>query len=130
MMVYLDKESIKQLVEAFNQRNLEPGSKLFSEDVALHCPGKNRISGDYQGKSGVVEFWQKQIALTDETFRAEIVAVSQGEGTLVLIIEISAQKNGKNYSWRRVNHYKVVEGRVVESWIYEGDQYTADEVFS
>ncbi len=129
-MVYLDKHSIKQLIEAFNQRNLAPGSKLFSEDVVLHCPGKNRISGDYHGKSSVVEFWQKQITLTDETFKAEIVAVSQGEGTLILVIEISAQSTGQQYTWRRINHYKVIEGRVVEGWIYEGDQYTADAVFA
>ena len=129
-MVYLDKDSINQLIEAFNQRNLEPGSKLFSEDVVLHRPGKNRISGDYHGKSGVVEFWQKQIDLTDETFKAKIVAVSQGEGTLILVIEISAQSGSQQYTWRRINHYKVVEGRVVEGWIYEGDQYTADALFA
>lgn len=129
-MVYLDENAIKQLIEAFNQRNLEPGSKLFSEDVVLHCPGKNRISGDYHGKNGVVELWEKQISLTDETFRAETLAVSQGEGNLVLVIEISAYANDQQFSWRRVNHYKVVEGRVVEGWIYEGDQYIADIVFA
>ena len=129
-MVYLDKQSIKQLIKAFNQRDFEPGSKLFAEDVVLHCPGKNRISGDYVGKTGVVELWQKQISLTNETFQAEVLEVSQGEGILVLIIEISAQLNDLQYSWRRVNHSKIVEGRVVEGWIYEGDQYTADIVFA
>lgn len=129
-MVYLDKEAIAQLIEAFNQRNLEPGSKLFSEDVILHCPGKSRISGDYHGKAGVVEFWQKQINLTEETFQAEVVAVSQSEGNLILVIEISVDKDDQLYTWRRVNHYKVVEGRVVEGWIFEGDQYTADAVFT
>ena len=104
-MVYLDKQSIEQLIKAFNRRYLEPGSKLFTEDVVLHCPGQSRISGDYVGKTGVVELWQKQISLTNEAFQAEIVAVSQGEGILVLIIEITAQLNDQHYSWRRVNHY-------------------------
>jgi len=129
-MVYLDKQSIEQLIKAFNQRDLEPGSKLFAEDVVLHCPGRSRISGDYVGKTGVVELWQKQISLTNETFYAEILEVSQVEAILVLIIEISAQLDDQQYSWRRVNHYKVVEGRVVEGWIYEGDQYRADVVFA
>jgi len=129
-MVYLDKKTIKQIIEAFNQRNFEPSSKLFSEDATLHCPGRNRIAGDYEGKAGVIEFWQKQIALTNETFRAEVIAVSQGEGNLVLIIELTTQVGEQLFSWRRVNHYKVIDGRVVEAWIYEGDQYTADTVFS
>lgn len=129
-MVYLDKQTIKQIIEAFNQGNFEPSSKLFSEDVILHCPGRNRISGDYQGKAGVIDFWKKQIAITNNNFKAEVVAVSQGEGNLILIIEITAQVGDQRFSWRRVNHYKVIDGRVVEAWIYEGDQYIADTVFS
>ena len=129
-MVYLDKQTIKQIIEAFNQGNFEPSSKLFSEDVILHCPGRNRISGDYQGKAGVIDFWKKQISITNNNFKAEVVAVSQGEGNLILIIEITAQVGDQRFSWRRVNHYKVIDGRVVEAWIYEGDQYIADTVFS
>jgi len=128
--IYLDKQSIEQLIKAFNQRDLEPGSKLFTEDIVLHCPGKSRISGDYVGKTSVVELWKKQISVTNETFQTEFLEVSQGEGILVLIIEISAQLNDRQHSWQRVNHYKVAEGRVVEGWIYEGDQYTADIVFA
>jgi predicted SnoaL-like aldol condensation-catalyzing enzyme len=129
-MVYLDKQTIKQIIEAFNQGNFEPSSKLFSEDVILHCPGRNRISGDYQGKAGVIDFWKKQIAITNNNFKAEVVTVSQGEGNLVLIIEITTQVGDQHFSWRRVNHYKVIDGRVVEAWIYEGDQYIADIVFT
>jgi predicted SnoaL-like aldol condensation-catalyzing enzyme len=130
MMVYLDDKSIQQLIEAFNQRNLEPASKLFSEGVVLHCPGKNRISGDYHGRSGVVEFWQKQIALTNDTLQGVVIATSQGEGILVLIMEVSVESDDQQFSWRRVNHYQVVDGRIIEGWIYEGDQYTADAVFA
>jgi len=130
VMVYLDEQSIQQLIDAFNRRDLESGSNLFTENVISHCPGRNRISGDYLGKTSVIEFWQKQIALTGETFRVEIVAVSLGEGMLILIMDISAEAYDQRYSWRRVNHYRVVEGRVVEGWIYEGDQYSADTVFA
>jgi predicted SnoaL-like aldol condensation-catalyzing enzyme len=129
-MVYLDQKAIQQLINAFNQRDLEPGSKLFTEDVVLHCPGKNRIAGDYTGKSGVLDFWKKQIELTSWSFKAEVDSVYQGEGNLVLIMDVSAELDDRSYSWRRVNHYRVVEGRVVEGWIYEGDQYTADIVFA
>ena len=129
-MVYLDKEAITQLVEAINQRNLDPGSKLFSDDVVLHFPGNNQVSGDYHGKSGVVEIWQKQIRLTNDTLKVEIVDTSQGEGNVILIMQISAQSNEQSYSWRRANHYKIVKGRVVEGWIYEGNQYIADKVFA
>ena len=129
-MVYLDENAIQLLINAFNQRDLEPGAKLFADDVILHYPGKNQISGDHLGKSGVLDFWKKQIELTGGSFKGEILSVLQGEGNLILIMNATADVNGKSYSWGRINHYLIVEGRVVEGWIYEGDQYTADLVFA
>lgn len=129
-MVYLDEKAIQQLIKAFNERNLEPGSMLFADEVIIHCPGKNQIAGDHYGKSGLLEFWKKQIDLTGGSFKGEIVSVLQGEGNLVLVMNVTTQMDNQSYSWRRINHYRVVKGRVVEGWIYEGDQYTADLVFS
>ncbi len=129
-MVYLDQNAIQELIDAFNRRELEPGSKLFAEDVVLHCSGRSQISGDYSGKLAVLEFWNKQIELTDGSFKAEVDSVFQGEGNLILIMNVSAEVNDQEYSWRRVNHYRIVEGRVVEGWIYESDQYTVDLIFA
>lgn len=129
-MVYLNQKAIQQLVNAFNQRDLESVLKIFADNVVLHYPGKNQIYGDFHGKSGVLDFWKKQIEISGGSFKGEIVSVLQGEGNLVLIMEASVEIDNKIYSWRRVNHYRVVEGRIIEGWIYEGDQYTADFVFA
>jgi predicted SnoaL-like aldol condensation-catalyzing enzyme len=129
-MVYLDETAIQLLVNAFNERNLEPGSKLFADDVVLHYPGNNRIAGNHTGKSGLLDFWNKQIELTGGSFKAKVISVLQGEGNLVLVMSAAAEVDNQSYSWRRINHYRVVEGRVVEGWIYEGNQYTADIIFS
>jgi ketosteroid isomerase-like protein len=129
-MVYIDEKVVQQLVEAFNRRELEPVIKLFADDIVLHYIGRNLLAGDYQGKSGLLEFWQKQIEITGGSFHGEVVAVCQGEGNLVLIMDMFAIREGKEFTWRRVNHYHIAKSRFFENWIYEGDQYTADIVFS
>jgi ketosteroid isomerase-like protein len=129
-MAYLDEAIIRLLVEAFKQGNLEPALKLVAEDAALHVPGKNRISGEYQGIEGVRKFWTSQIALTSGTFTGKVVSVLQGDGHLVLILQLDASRDGETYSWRRVNHYHIVEGRIIEGWVYESNQDVADAVFT
>jgi len=129
-MVIFDEGVTQQIIDAFNQRNLEPVLKLFAEDVVLHCPGKHRLAGDYHGRSGVLEFWQKQIACCEGDFRAKVVTACQGDGHLVLIFDLEAQRGGKTYQWRRANHYRIRESRAQEGWIYESDQYAADEAFA
>jgi hypothetical protein len=37
-MVYLDEKVIQQLIEAFNRRDLDTVTKLFTDDVVLHYP--------------------------------------------------------------------------------------------
>ncbi|UCD98555.1 MAG: nuclear transport factor 2 family protein [Chloroflexota bacterium] len=129
-MVYLDREAINQLIEALNRYDFEPVAKLLADNVVLHCPGKNRLSGDYIGKSSVLDFWENQFQLTNGNFKPVVVSVVQGEGSLILIMEISTAYQNQVKTWRRVNHYRIVDGQVIEGWIYEGDQYTADLVFS
>jgi ketosteroid isomerase-like protein len=129
-MVIFDEQVTQQIIEAFNQRNLEPVLKFFAEDTVLHCPGKHQVAGDYYGRSGVLEFWQKQIGLCEGNFRGKAVGACQGDGHLVLIFDLVAQRGGKTYHWRRANHYLVSESRAHEGWIYESDQYAADEAFA
>jgi ketosteroid isomerase-like protein len=129
-MVYLDEKVIQQLIEAFNRRDFEPVTKLFTDDVVLHYPGRNRIAGDYQGKSGVLNFWHKQIEITGGSFQGKVISVCQGDENLILLMDAKAIHNGQEYTWRRINHYQIAKGRIFEGWIYEGDQYTADLVFA
>ena len=129
VMVYLDKKTISHLVETFNRRDLEPAI-IFADDVVLHCPGKSRVSGTYQGKPGVIEFWQKQINLTARSFEAKVISVCQGEGALIIVMEMRVNQADETFSWQRINRYHIADGRIVEAWIYEGDQYAADTVFA
>jgi ketosteroid isomerase-like protein len=129
-MVYFDKKTINLLVDAFNRRDLEPVTKLFADDVVLHYPGKNRVSGTYQGKQGLLEFWQKQIELTGGSFRGNVISVCQGEGSLILVMETNVDHAGETLSWQRINRYQIADNKIVEAWIFEGDQYAADTVFA
>ena len=129
-MVYFDKKTLDLLVDAFNRRDLEPVSKLFADEIVLHYPGKSRVSGTYHGKEGLLEFWQKQIEFTGGSFQGNVISVCQGEGSLILVMEATVEHSGETLSWQRVNRYHIADGRIVEAWIFEGDQYAADAVFA
>ena len=77
----------------------------------------------------MLEFWKKQIELSAGTLKGNVISVLQGEDQLVLISELSLSRQGKAYTWRRANHYLFYHKRVIEAWLYESDQYSADEAF-
>lgn len=129
-MAFFDEKVIDQLLEAFNRRELAPVLKLFAEDMKLHCPGQHPAAGDYHGRDGLLEFWRKQIELSQDSLRGKVISVCQSEGNLIIVFDVSAERRGRQLAWRRINHYRVSEGRVVEGWVYESDQRVADEAFA
>jgi ketosteroid isomerase-like protein len=129
-MVYYDENIVRQLYEAFNRGDIKLVSKLYAEDVVLHVPGRSQISGTYRGKEALLQFWDKQSALSEGTFKPQVVTVADGDGHILVISDIRIQRAGREYAWRRVIDFLMRESRVKEAWFFEGDQYTADEAFA
>jgi hypothetical protein len=129
-MVHLDEQVVRQLYDAFNQRNFDVVIKLYADDIRLHCPGRNQVSGDYNSRQEVINFWIKQMNVSEGTFQPQVVTVAESEGHIVVVTDVSVQRNGQSFSWRRLLHFTIYDSRVHECWIYEGDQYTADQAFA
>lgn len=129
-MVYLDEMTIRQLYDAFNRRDFETVLKLYADDIVLYAPGRNQISGTYHGRDEVLKFWNKHVELTGGTFHPQVLAVAETDEHVVVIADVNAERGGKSYSWRRILHFIFFDARAIECWIYEHDQYAADEAFA
>ena len=128
-MVYLDEQVVRQLYEAFNQGNFEVVLKLYADDVALHCPGHSQISGEYHGRNEVLDFWKKHREVSGGTFKPQVITVVENDEHLVVITTVHTERDGRAYAWRRILHFLLYDARVHECWIYDWDQYLADEAF-
>jgi hypothetical protein len=76
-----------------------------------------------------LDFWNKQFAISENTFNATVLAVVESDEHIVVITDVGLQRSGKTYAWRRLLHFVMYDARVKECWIFEGDQYLADEAF-
>jgi ketosteroid isomerase-like protein len=129
-MVYLDEQVVRQLYDAFNRRDYGIVLKLYSEGVVLHCPGRNQVSGDYRGRQEVLEFWKRQGEVSSGTFQPQVIFVAEGDEHIIVVTDIEVERAGKTFAWRRILHFLMMDSRVAECWIYEGNQYAADEAFA
>jgi ketosteroid isomerase-like protein len=129
-MVYYDESIVRQLYEAFNRGDLKIVSKIYAEDVVLHVPGRSQVSGTYRGKEALLQFWEKQVTLSEGSFKPQVVTVADGDGHILVITDILVKRAGREYAWRRVIDFLMRESRIKEAWFFESDQYTADEAFA
>jgi ketosteroid isomerase-like protein len=120
---------IHEYVEAVGRRDMEAALSVFAEDLRLHVPGRNQVCGEHHGRAGLQWFLQKQVELTGGTFRPAMNGIVSKEERIIVGFDITATRNGKTFHWKRLLDYRVQDGKIAETRIYEGDQYVADEVF-
>jgi hypothetical protein len=76
-----------------------------------------------------MDFWKKQMIVSEGTFQPQVVTVAESDEHIVVVTDIVVHRNEQSFSWRRLLHFTLYDSRVHECWIYEGDQYKADEAF-
>ena len=114
---------------ALSRGDVAAAMDSYTEDGALHYPGRNKLIGHHKGKPGVTSFLSKAMELTNGTFRPEVRDILSNNQHVVLLVVCRAQRDGKSFEWSAVDVYAVRNGKIAEHWVYESDQHTVDEVF-
>jgi carboxylesterase len=124
-----NEQLVRRLFELFGRRELDRAA-LFAEAAEFQVPGSSAISGTYQGRAGVLEFWRRQIDLSGGSFRTQVVSLDPVGDDVVVNVDIAAVLDGEPVSWRRTVTYRIANGLIVHASYVEGDQARADRVFS
>ena len=116
--------------KAFAEGDIATLNDLFADDIVWHVGGRSPLAGDYKGKQEVFTFFGKITELTGGTFKLDIHDVLANDDHVVVLVNSSAKRNGKSLSDNGVHVFHVRDGKTVEFWGVESDQYAGDEFFS
>jgi ketosteroid isomerase-like protein len=101
-----------------------------TDDVTLHIYGRNPTSGVFRGTREFIDHLDKGQELMDLWVIDEIKDLLYSDGHAMGLILERMERNGKSFSWVRVNIYRIVDDKIAEVWCHEGDQYAFDEFFA
>ncbi len=115
--------------DAVKRRDMAAAVEVFADDLVLHIAGHNQIAGEHHGKAQLQWFLKKQVELTDGTFQPAIDGILTNDDRIVVVFHLNATRDGTAYAWQRILDYKVRDGKIAETRIFESDQSIADAVF-
>jgi hypothetical protein len=122
MLMYETERVLRAAVQAMTTGDVEALPTYFADDVAIHVPGTNQLSGDYKGKDELFDgFLGTLMSLTDGQVVLEPHDMVGGERHAVGIYNWRATRGGRTFEWRQVNVYHVTDGRIVEAWQHPFD---------
>jgi len=113
---------IRSAVKAFLAGDLDGFLGYLTDDVIVHVPGTNLLSGDYKGKQDFVDrFVNTVMSLTGGAFGPAIHDVLANDTHATGIYTFSATRDGKTLEWQHVNVYHLTGGKVAEVWWVPGN---------
>jgi ketosteroid isomerase-like protein len=111
-------------IELINAGELEALAELYADDLVIHYPGRNPLSGAHPAK----EFLAKaETLLRDGTLRRELRDALGNDDHAVQLLRVTASARGRSHSWHAVAVLRVREGKFFECWIHVDDQYALDD---
>lgn len=103
---------------------------LVTPDATYHVPGRNILSGDYQGVDGMLFFFHRITQLAGSEYHRDVEDSLVGETHAATLIHVTAHHDARTLDFRLVLVAKIEGGRVADLRGYYADQRDWDMFWS
>jgi ketosteroid isomerase-like protein len=130
MAAHPDLTVFKQVHAAFTRGDIDALGKLFAEDVVWHPPGRNPLSGTYEGRDTTFASFAREAELCDETYAVEVHDVLANDEHTVALLHATASRGDRRLAQNYALVFHIRAGKVAEAWELWTDQAALDEFWS
>jgi uncharacterized protein len=121
---------IKDGYAAFAKGDFAALNDLFAEDLLWHVAGRSQLAGDYRGREAVYGFFAKLMEVTEGSFHLDLHAVLADDDHGVALVVATASRGGRSITVNEAHVFHLRDGKVVEFWDAQTDQYALDELIA
>lgn len=129
-MVHPNVSLARSEMEAAISGDVEAMLAHYTDDVALHYPGRNPLSGTYHGKVGIRAWMGKieQLLGPDGSLSRDLHDVLANDEHAVELVSVDATRSdGRSAHWNAAVVMHVRNGKFNEVWLVIDDVHTVDE---
>jgi ketosteroid isomerase-like protein len=122
----------KRAIELFHSGRVELMRAMLAEDIVWRVPHQNPLATDLVGLEDVLAFFQRVQAETKGTFKAEVRDLLADEHTVVCVMRVQAERDGKKLDQNIVNIWRLrpSDGKVFERELFMENQPASDEFWA
>ena len=129
-MVHPNISLARSEMEAAISGDVEAMLAHYTDDVVLHYPGRNPLSGTYHGKDGIRAWMGKveQLLGPDGSLSRDLHDVlANDEHAVELVSVVATRSDGRSAHWNAAVVMHVHNGKFNEVWLVIDDVHTVDE---
>jgi ketosteroid isomerase-like protein len=129
-MAHPNEEVARGATEALSKRDMEGFLGYHADDVVLHFPGRGPMAGDYRGKDGVAQLFQRQMEFLDVPPEIENHDILANDDHAVVLNTVRASRGGNSLEQNQVVVMHVRDSKIAEIWLQFSEQQAMDEMAS
>ena len=123
----------KEVVEAYSialsNGDVPTAFSHFSPNAKWHQPGNNKFSGTQTGLEAIGKMLSEMMGVTQGSLAIKPAGSMMVNGNFVSCpVRFSAQSGDKSVEMDGNDLYEVVDGKIVQVWLFSEDQ-TAEDLF-
>jgi ketosteroid isomerase-like protein len=122
------KEIVAAYSLALSKGDVPMAFSFFSPNAKWHQPGNNKFSGTKTGLEEIGKMLSEMMGATQGTLVIKPTGSMMVNGNLVSCpIQFSAKNGNKSVDMAGNDLYEVVNGKIVQVWLFSEDQPKEDE---
>jgi len=125
-----NEEIARRATEAISKRDIEGFLGHHADDVVLHFPGRGPMAGDYRGKDGVAQMFQRQMQILDAPPEIENHDILASDDHAVVLNKVRGTRGGQTLEQQQIVVMHIKDGKIAEVWLQFSDQQGMDEMAS
>ena len=132
-MMHPNEELARSEMEAALRGDFEGMLAHYTDDVVLHYPGRNALSGTYRRKDGLREWVRRleELLGAEGSLTRTLHDILASDDHAVQLVSVTARRaNGRSASWNAVAVMHVRDGKISEMWLHIDDPYAVDDLLA
>ncbi len=114
---------------AFTAGDLTTLGDMFADDAIWHVAGRNRFSGDYEGKAAILQHFRELFQDTDSIVQ-DVHALLADDEHGVALQKVTATRGDDRLEANNVLVFHIENGLATEVWVASNSPYAADEFWA
>src|SRR6266571_2256507 len=127
-MAHPNEEVARSATEALSKGDIEGFMNLHTDDTVVHFPGRGPMAGDYRGKDGLGQLFQKQMQMLDSPPEIENHDILANDDHVVVLNNVRGTRGGQTLEQQQVVVLHIRDGKVAEAWLQFSRQQDMDEM--
>src|SRR5688500_4308960 len=122
---------MRAYIDAARSGDWERAFTFFAEDITFRIPGRSRFAGEHRGRQAAIDYIETARGIAHQgDVTGEPIDTLERRARVALLLRERFRLDDREVEIRRSNVYRIQDGKIVEIWIFEADQYDVDALFA